>query len=109
MQVLQLLTFFFELSLYFPIFFFFCRVFVPVSRSHVNITACVKKKQKTNLYNTRGVTPKRVTSALAHLRGQALEQRKSVETSVTAVASRWQHCVPFVRLMIQTQTFRTDS
>ena len=39
------------------------------------------KKSKSNLHYTRGITPKRVTSGGAHLRGLAPGQHSSEETS----------------------------
>ena len=43
--------------------------------------------KKSNHY-TRGITPKRVTSVVVHLRGLATQLRKNV----AAVASRLRHC-----------------
>ena len=44
-------------------------------------SANVLIKSKSNLYYTRGISPKRVTSGGAHLRGLAHGQRSSEETS----------------------------
>ena len=56
----------------------------------------------------RGITPKRVTSGRAHLRGLAPGQHSSEETS-----QRWRavgHCVSnLTGPGIDTQTFRTES
>ena len=41
----------------------------------------VKKKKKSNLHYTHGISPKRVTSGGAHLRGLAPGQRSYEETS----------------------------
>ena len=38
------------------------------------------KSKKSNLHYTRGITPERVTSGGAHLRGLASEQHSSEET-----------------------------
>ena len=65
-------------------------------------------KSKSNLYYTRGITPKRVTSSGAHLRCFALEQHSSEETS-----KRWQAVGDTVSDLtepgIESQTSRTDS
>ena len=39
------------------------------------------KPKKSNLYYTRGITPKRITSGEAHLRGLTPGQHSSEETS----------------------------
>ena len=66
-----------------------------------------ESNQKSNLHYTRGITPKRVTSGGAHLRGLApgLQLRRNV----TAVASRWRHCADLTGPGIEPQTSRTES
>ena len=70
------------------------------------VTLLLEQKSKSNLHYTRGITPKRVTSGGAHLRGLApgLQLRRNV----AAVASRWRHC-RFERSGIEPQTSRTES
>ena len=64
--------------------------------------------QKSNLHYTRGITPKRVTSGRAHLRGVAPEQHSSEETS-----QRRRAVVDTVSDLagpgIEPQTYGTDS
>ena len=52
---------------------------------------------KSNLHYIRGITPKRVTSDGAHLRGLAPGQRSSEE-----MTQQRRHCVRFDRRGIQT-------
>ena len=54
-------------------------------------------KSKLNLYHTRGITPKRVTSGGVRLRGLAPGQHSSEDTS-----QRWPHCVRFYRPRFRT-------
>ena len=63
--------------------------------------------KKSNLHYTRDITPKRVTSGGAHLRGAALELHNSEQTS-QRVASRWQHCDDLADQAIEPHTSRTD-
>ena len=67
-----------------------------------------KFKIKSNLHYTRGITPKRVTSSEAHLRGLAPGLHSSEETS-----QRWRavgDTVPFLTGPgIEPQTSRTES
>ena len=67
----------------------------------------LSKSKKSNLHYTRHVTPKRVTSCWAHLRGLAPGQHSSKEASM--VASRWRQCVDLTGPGIQPQTSRIDS
>ena len=60
--------------------------------------------KKSNLHYTRGITPKRVTSGGAHLRGLAPGLHNSEETS-----QLWRHCVDLTGPGIEPQTSRTDS
>ena len=60
-------------------------------------------KSKSNLHFTRGITPKRVTSCGAHLRGLAPGLHSSEETS-----QRW-HCADLTGPGIEPQTSRTES
>ena len=61
---------------------------------------------KSNLHYTRRITPKRVTSGGAQLRGSWATQ---LRRNVTAVASRWRHCADLTGPGIEPQTFRTES
>ena len=56
---------------------------------------------KSNLHYTRRITPKRVTSCGAHLRGLAPGQHSSEETS--------QRCADLTGPGIEPQTSQTDS
>ena len=49
--------------------------------TYIVLKFVTKKKKKSNLHYTRGITPKRVTSGGAHLRGLAPDQHSSEETS----------------------------
>ena len=64
--------------------------------------------QKSNLHSTRGITPKRVASREAHLRGLGPRQHSFEETS-----QRWQaveDTVPDLTCpRVEPQTSRTDS
>ena len=71
------------------------------TRKIKNIFFILKQKPKKNLHYTRRITPKRVTSCGAHLRGLAPEQHSSKET--------WRHCVDLTSPGIKPQTSRTDS
>ena len=71
------------------------------------IIPCVVTKSKPNLHCTRRITPKRVTSCGAHLRGLAPGLHNSEETS-----QRWQVVGDTVDLTgsgFELQTSRTDS
>ena len=59
-------------------------------------------KIKSKLHYTRCITPKRVTSGGAHLRG-------STPKNVATMASRWRHCADLTDPGIEPQTSRTDS
>ena len=61
-------------------------------------------KIKSNFHYTRRITPKRVTSCGAHLRGLAPGQHSSEETS-----QRWRLGVDLTGPRIKPQTSRTDS
>ena len=58
---------------------------------------------KPNLHYTRAITPKRVTSGGAHLRGLISAWATQLQRNIPAVASRWRHCVLFDWPGIQTQ------
>ena len=59
--------------------------FAPSCSSGSALMPDTQKNQKSNLHYTRRITPKRVTSCGAHLRGLAPGQHSSEETS-----QRWQ-------------------
>ena len=63
-----------------------------------NHTAIV---MKSNLYYTRGITSKRVTSGGALLSGLAPGQHSSKETT-----QRWRHCIRFYRPGNRTHDLR---
>ena len=63
---------------------------------------------KSNLHYTRRITPKRVTSSGAHVRGLA-PGLAQLRRNVAAVASRWQYCADLTGPGFEPQTFRTDS
>ena len=56
-----------------------------------------------NLHYTRDITPKRVTSGGAHLRGAGLGPHNSEQTS-----QRWRHCDDLADHAIEPHTSRTD-
>ena len=65
---------------------------------------------KSNLHNTRAITPKRVTSGGAHLRCLTSGWRSSEKRSRRwRLASHWQHCVWFGLLGNRIPASRTDS
>ena len=61
-------------------------------------------KSKSNLHYARGITPKCVTSGVAHLRCFGRGQHSFEETS-----QRWRHCADFTGPVIEPQTSRTNS
>ena len=68
----------------------------------------LKKHQKSNLYYTRGISLKRVTTGGDHLSGLASGQTQ-LRRNIAAVARRLRHCARFGRLVNRTQTSRADS
>ena len=79
-----------------------------LSRTSLIMTESNKKKSKSNLHYTRGITPKHVTSGGTHLCGLGPGQHSCEETS-----QRWQAVGNTVFDLtgpgIESQTFRTDS
>ena len=66
-------------------------------------------RTKLNLYYTRGITAKRVTSGGAHRGIRSCAWATQLRRNVAAVASRWRHCADLTGLGIKSQTSRTDS
>ena len=67
-------------------------------RNNLQKTVFQKILKKSNLNYTRGITPKCVTSAGAHLRGLGPGLHSSEETS-----QRWQHCADLTGPGIEPQ------